>query len=227
MMRIQPIRYGVSLNGTDPYAANVVSLLHFNGTDGSTTFTDVLGKTWTASGNAQIDTAQNKFGGASGLFDGTGDFITTPVTSDFAYGTGDFTWEVWARFNSVTGNQYILDHDVNEGVIQYVFGGLKYYNINTGIGSPLYTTGGGALSVNTWYHIAVSRESGVTRFFVDGDLKSSGSDSFNYTSSGLSVGRYGAGGNNLDGWLDDLRITKGVARYTSNFTPPSAEFPNP
>ena len=77
-----------------------VALLHFNGADASTTFIDESGKTWTASGNAQIDTAQSKFGGASGLFDGTGDSITTPDHADFDVGSGDFTVDFWMRQNT-------------------------------------------------------------------------------------------------------------------------------
>jgi hypothetical protein len=75
---------------TDPSFASVSALLHFDGSDGSTTFTDVTGTIWTANGNAQIDTAQSVFGGASGLFDGTGDFITTPDATKFSLSNADF-----------------------------------------------------------------------------------------------------------------------------------------
>lgn len=210
----------------DPYYANVVALLHFNGTDASTTFTDEKGHTFTPAGNAQIDTAQSKFGGASGLFDGTGDYISTPSSADFAYGTGDFTWEGWIRFATTAADQYFLDHGSNGGMIQYQAGTLRYYNPTTGTGSALYTPGGGALTAGVWYHIAATRSSGTTRLFVDGVLKASASDSHNYGSQTLRFGGYGGGGYGLNGWLDDARITKGVARYTANFTPPSQEFPN-
>jgi hypothetical protein len=64
------------------------SLLHFDGDNASTTFLDESGKTWTRYGDAQISTAQNKFGPSSGLFDGTGDYITTPQNADFDFGDG-------------------------------------------------------------------------------------------------------------------------------------------
>lgn len=75
-------------------------LLHCDGTDGSTTFSDngVTGHTVTANGNAQIDTAQSKFGNASGLFDGTGDYLTIPDHADWNFGTGNFTIDAWIRF---------------------------------------------------------------------------------------------------------------------------------
>lgn len=214
-------------SGGDPYWANVVSLLHYAGSDGSTTFTDQNGRVWTPAGDAQIDTAQSPFGESSGLFDGTGDYINTPSSSDFAYGTGDFTWETWVRFASVSGNQYILDHGSNGGVLQLSGGFLKYYNSTTGIYSPLYTDGGGGVSTGTWYHIAVSRASGVTRYFRDGVLQSSATDGHNYAAQSLRLGSYGGGlGYGLNGWLAETRITKGVARYTASFTPPTAPFPN-
>ena len=81
------------------------SLLHFDGADASTTFTDESGKTFTARGNAQLDTAQQKFGTASGLFDGTGDYIDTPDHADWFLGTGDFTIDFWVRFSDVAVDQ--------------------------------------------------------------------------------------------------------------------------
>lgn len=77
-----------------------VSLLHMNGVDGSTTFTDESGKSWTAKGNAQIDTAGSRFGGASALFDGSGDYMELPDHEDFNVGSGDFTVDFWFRKNA-------------------------------------------------------------------------------------------------------------------------------
>ena len=214
---VERIRHG-TWGYDDPYWANVVALLSMDGADASTTFTDVKGHTFTAAGNAQIDTAQSMFGGASGLFDGAGDYISTPSSADFAYGTGDFTWEGWLRLNSGSGNQYILEHGSNGGTISYN-SILKYYNDTIGTNSVLYT-GNGGISVGEWHHIAVSRQSGTTRIFVDGGLRSSGPDAHNYAAQDMRFGEYGGGGFSLNGWLDEWRITKGVARYTNNFTPP-------
>lgn len=79
------------------FYGSVVALLHMNGSDASTTFTDQRGHTFTAAGNAQIDTAQSKFGGASGLFDASGDYISTPDSDEWSFGSGDFTIECWYR----------------------------------------------------------------------------------------------------------------------------------
>lgn len=209
----------------DPYRANVVALLHMDGADGSTTFTDVRGHVFTPTGNVQIDTAQSKFGGASGLFDGSGDYITTPSSSDFAYGAGDFTLECWVRLASLAGNQYILDHNTNLGAILYN-GGLRFYNTTTGTGSPLYTTAA-PLVVNTWYHIAYSRQGGTGRLFLDGSLTASGTDGQNYPNLSLRIGDSGNPVAPYNGHIDEVRITKGVGRYTANFTPPATPFPDP
>src|SRR3990172_8980810 len=80
-----------------------VSLLHGDGVDGSTTFTDEDGRIWTPSGNAQIDTAQKKFGTGSMLFDGTGDYISTPDSIDFFFGTENFTVDLQYLKNSLPG----------------------------------------------------------------------------------------------------------------------------
>lgn len=203
-------------------AGATVALLHFDGADGSTTFTDATGKTWTAAGNARIDTAESKFGGASGLFDGAGDHISTPSSADFAYGTGDFTWELWVRLATTAGNQYILEHGSNGGTLVYN-GGLKYYNTTTGTGSVLYTANP-ALVAGTWHHIAAARGAGTTRLFVDGVLKASAADSHNYPAQALRIGDYGGGGFGMDGRPDEFRIKRGAALYTANFTPPAAPF---
>jgi len=213
---------------TDPFWANVVVLLHFDGADTSTTFTDQTGKVWTAFGNAQLDTAQFKWPPSSLLLDGSGDYATTPSSADFAYGTGDFTWEAWMRCAGFTGsNQYAYDHGANGGglLINNSGGRLAYYNTTTGIGSSLFTSGP-VITLNTWQHIAVTRASGTTRLFLDGIVGASASDSHSFASQALSIGRFGGGGFNFNGHIDDARLTKGVARYTANFTPPAAPFPN-
>ena len=84
------------------------ALLHFDGADASTTFTDESGKTWTPAGTAQIDTAQSVFGGASGLFDGDSDYISTPTGSDFDFGSGNLTIDFWVRVSSTAELQPIF-----------------------------------------------------------------------------------------------------------------------
>lgn len=222
--------FGLLLDtSVDANFANVSALLHLDGADGSTSFPDVKGKVWTPAGQAQIDTAQSKFGGASLLLDGSGDYLTTPSSADFAYGTGDFTWEAWVRLNATSGaNQYVIDHGANQGTL-FVNGGsnrIGYYNASTGPSGDLFSPphASAVLTVGTWAHVAVARQSGTTRIFRDGTLLASKADTYNYLAQAVSIGRYGAGALNFNGWIDELRITKGVARYTGNFSVPTAPF---
>lgn len=216
----------------DPYWSNVVALLHMDGTDGSTTFIDERGHTFTANGNAQIDTAQSKFGGASGLFDGSGDYISTPDSADWDFGTGDFTVEFWVRFNALPVNSVVTM------VSTYLSntGWEVQYRTDVGEGNRLTFGVGDARnnfswspSTNTWYHIAVARAGTNLRAFIDGaQIGSTLTNSDNLTNTAqLWIGALNSGGaiQGFNGWLDELRITKGVARYTANFTPPAAPFP--
>jgi hypothetical protein len=111
---IDSYRFGVS-GPTDPYFSNVSLLLHGDGTNGSTTIVDSSAspKTLTAFGNAQISTAQSKFGGSSIAFDGTGDYLSISSSNDLTLGTSDFTLETWARLATVSAqhNQIITTGD--------------------------------------------------------------------------------------------------------------------
>jgi len=99
MNLVNPYRFAPA-GPTDPDFASVVLLLHCNGSNGGTTFTDnsSYGRAMTANGNAQTSTAQSKFNGSSGLFDGAGDYLTASASSDFTFGTGDYTIESWVYF---------------------------------------------------------------------------------------------------------------------------------
>lgn len=241
---LAPYRFSTGPAG-DPHWANVVSLLHFDGTDGGTTFIDETGKTWTPAGNVQIDTAQSKFGGASGLFDGNGDWLYHGASTDFDFGTGDFTIECWLRRNSYSDNfqgifasdgaSYGVDANtilafgnstgVNVSQRQRVgFGG---YNLDTAAATLLTAQ----LSLGVWYHVAATRSGNTFRLFLDGVLQGSStySGSMNFNGGGgtrIGSNRWDGSTGEYHGWIDELRITKGVARYTANFTAPDAAFPN-
>ena len=88
--------------------AYTVSLVHFNGIDGTTVFDDDREKVWTAGGNAQLDTAQKVFGSASGLFDGAGDFISTPDHADFHFGYGEFCIDFRLRLGEIDALQMLV-----------------------------------------------------------------------------------------------------------------------
>jgi hypothetical protein len=220
---------GVSA-GADPYFANVVSLIHFDGANGSTTFTDqIAGRTWTRTGTSiAISTAQSKFGGSSLSSVSASEYLTSDTpASDFTFGTADFTIEFWHRTPaSFPSFWFPLDFRTSGAGVQPCFlynGAWQYYTA----GAVRIT--GSAASVNTWYHLAISRVSGTTRLFIDGVQQgSSYSDSNNYVQSRAVINTNGNGPGSFGAaaYYDELRITKGVGRYTTNFSPPTAAFPN-
>jgi hypothetical protein len=217
----------------DPYSSNVSLLLHMDGSNGSTTFTDSSSNalTVTANGNAQISTAQSKFGGASGAFDGTGDFLAVAYNTALNFGTSDFTIEMWIRPADLN-YRFMLGATVNSGgyimlAINPTGSGQIWLGLS-GVSWPLQFSGH-TLSTNTWAHLAITRSGSSNRLFIDGSQIGStitNSQSWSVDPSGLYVGNQ-AGASSWNGYIDDLRITKGVARYTANFTPPTAPFPNP
>jgi hypothetical protein len=220
----------ITPSSSDPDFASVTSLLHFDGTDGSTTFTDQKGLTWTAAGQAQLDTAQFKYGTASLMLDGSGDYISCASDAAFGFGTGDFTIEGWFRAAVISGNMCLLDTRTasNEGIAIYVnaaaTGTFTAYS-NAGI-----LVGVGSFTLNTWVHFAVVRDAGTVRIYLGGVQQGSAADARTYASaSSCFVGdNYVAPSQPANGWLDDLRITKGVCRYPSgtSFTPASSAFPD-
>ena len=162
----------------------------------------------TINGNAKSISGASYF-----EFDGTNDYVTIPSSNDFAYGTGDFIWEVWINPKNLTGNRYVLDHGSdNGGVIALAPSGdgNRYYNSTTGQSSVLYTTGFGTLSTNTWYHLVATRKSGTTSLYKNGALTASASDSHNYPAQSVTIGNYGGGGNyNFAGNISNFKIYKG------------------
>jgi hypothetical protein len=221
-----------SFTPADEYFQNVSLLLHGNGTNGSTTITDnsPTPKTVTAVGNAQISTAQSKFGGASIAFDGTGDYLDVGSNSAFGYGLSDFTIELWVYRNVSSAVQVILDQRPGASGLQlmptlYFDATTLFYYAN---GGNLIT--GGVVPVSQWVHIAVSRSGTSTRLFINGlQTGSTFTDTFNYINSPVRIGDGNDGISptaSLNGYIDDLRITKGVARYTGNFSVPPAPFPD-
>ena len=227
----------------DPSFAFTSLLLHGDGANGSTTIIDSspTPKTVTAVGNAQISTAQSKFGGASIAFDGNGDYLTLNTNAnDASFGTAGFTFEFWLYMQSLPPEgtlKALIDWRPQSGAPQtaptlYMSGSSLRYYVN---GADRITQAS-AIASQVWQHICVARAAGTTRMFVNGSQAgSSYADGNNYISA--SGRPYIALFSNLtfpgpdlgsspNGYIDELRITKGVARYTSNFTPPTAPFPD-
>lgn len=174
-------------------------------------------------GNAQIDTSVKKYGTGAMKFDGTGDWLLLPSNPDLAVGTGDFTIEFWANWNAVSAS---TPGNVAHGVSN---GSLGVFIVNSKIELAQYNVGAD-LQVNvtqttgSWDHYAITRQSGTARIFKNGVLLTSGTVNTNYGQNGFQIG---AGiGSTVNGYIDDLRITKGIARYTTTFTPPDKSLPD-
>ena len=231
-MIINPYRFGGGGGGGgggDPYWANVVLLLHCDGTDGSTTFTDSSGSahTVTATGDAQIDTAEKKFGTGSGLFDGTGDYLTIPNSSDFNFGTDDWTIEFWCRFTSLTGYQTIFEHGYNASgglIIQTGSGNGKFIVYTSGVARASSTAS--TPSVGTWYYYAIVQSGTTITIYRDGTSVGSGTSSENLSSAAATgvCGWAATGIATINAQIDDFRVTKGVARDVSIV--PTSAFPD-
>ena len=223
-MIINPYRFAAAGGGSDPDYSSVGLLLHCDGANNSTTFTDNSGtpKTVTAQADAKISTTSPKFGTGSCSLDGTGDYLLVTGNTAFDY-TGDFCWEAWVYLTSGT----------NSGFFGSGLGSLYY-----GVYSNCIIVGNGGINpflnvtsftpyLNAWTHVACTRSGSTMRHFINGDLKetATSSASFNGGGGNVHVG-YSSSLGYITGKMDDVRLTKGVARYTASFTAPTAAFPN-
>lgn len=205
-------------------------LLHGDGTDASTTITDSSPSAHTIvlGGNAQLDTAQFKFGSASILFDGVNDFIRGDGSTDFAFGTGDWTVELWVRLNATGIDQMLYDSrpSATDGAYPEIF--INTSNVLIYVqGAVIRITGATALTTGQWYHVAAARTGTSTKLFLDGTQEGSTySDSTNYligaNRPAIGINATDLTSNDFNGWMDDIRVRKGIADYTANFTPPTA-----
>jgi len=185
-----------------------------------------------AVGNAQIDTAQSKFGGASALFDGSGDYLQIAENSDFQFtSTSSWTIECWARFASLKVCGLIMKVGTSSPFAGFSLG----LNYNTSGKLAFYPGTGGyvdftdSVTTNTWYHIAVVSNAGNIRFYLNGTQQSANitaTSGINNSTQPLVIGAYVSGAvDHLNGWMDEIRISNS-ARYTASFTAPSAPFVN-
>ena len=228
----------------DVYFPETDLLLPFDGTNGATATDDLsnLSNAVTFGGNASISTARSKFGGSSCHFDGTGDYVDvggTYWTTGAAIDSGDFTLEFWLNVDAWGANtmSWVTNYGTNTGwavysdpssnkVYWWHYNGSAYVYLNHLTGTRT------AMSLDTWYHVAVTRSGSTFRLFLNGTQEDSMTDSNDMSSSngavfdGLRFGAVNVGLNYpVNGYMDDFRITKGVARYTSNFTAPTTALP--
>lgn len=204
---------------SDPYWSSVKLLVSFDGSDTSTTFVDTsdAARTVTAVGSGQLDTAQKKFGTASLECAGTADGATTTTVTGMAM-AGDFTVEGWFR---ITGYGIVLQIDYSGGYVQ-ITADADFLDV-TSTEETIQST---VLPVvyNTWHHFAWVRSGTGERIYLDGVHEYTFTSTVEtITPTAIKIG-YGSVSGDLPGHVDEVRISVGQARYTANFTPPSAAF---
>lgn len=210
----------------DPYAANVSLLLHMDGSNGSTTFTDNSSspRTVTANGGAAVSTAQSKFGGASVYFNGTSDSLSF---TDPALGTGDFTIEMWFKTTSSVQYAQLIGNESTGYSLLINNASSTAGDIALYLGGLVCATSGTSYRDDAWHHIAVTRSGTSVTIWIDGVSCATATSSGSFSGQTNYVGRNNVyTPRNFVGYIDELRITKGVARYTSTFTPSTTAFPN-
>lgn len=225
---IRKMSSGIGGSG-DIYWNNVVLAMHMDDVG----LSDLKGHAVTLKGDAARSAVKSMFGGYSACFDGSGDYLTVANSSDYdLFGAStNSTIEFFAWFGSTANTPHVLIVGTSEAYRATLFlrSGIlvlwtKTNNTNHGdrITGPSIATG-------RWYHIAVCNAAGILKLFVDGVSYGTSNTTVVPTGAlGVALGWQLYGGvaaDYLNGYIDDLRITKGVARYTANFTPPSQPFP--
>lgn len=208
----------------------VSALLRMNGANNSTTITDATGRTtWAVANSAKLSTAVFKFGTASAYCGPVfGDNTIKSTSSLYAFGTGPFTIEMWARRETTAAA------GSSRGVFQLAPTFPQAGNTNS-LGLALLNTGecqiyanntstnGGTWAAQTWYHFALVRNDTTTVLYQDGTaIITVTGDATDYTGQAFGLGSiFNVSSLVLDGYIDDVRVSR-FARYTDNFTPPGA-----
>ena len=221
---------------TEAYDSYTKLMLHME--DSGNSFTDsVASKAVTATGDVTQTTAQSKLGSRSAVFDGNGDYLSLADSDDWTFGSGDFTIDTWVRFNVFpsSGSLFTLVEQMTDGnnFFAYEFyesGGSYYLRFREQVASSnhiIFSSAALSVSTGTWYHLTIVRNGNSWYHFIDGVQTGStytNSDSMNNWAGALWIGASNIDVRYFNGTLDELRISKGIARWTSNFTPPSSSY---
>lgn len=223
--------YGITTHASDTATK---LLLHCDGTNTSTAFVDEIGKTVIAGGDAKLSTVNYKFGVSSAQFDGSGDYLSVPDSNDFYFGTGDFTLDFWISFStySSTGRYCLFSQNSdtysNYFICEIVNGRLALSCLVGGATTVGYYSTPLSWSIGVWYHIAIVRSGNSLKLYINGIAATIDTTYFHTAFNGGSFGNYtGAfyigqwnSGRYFAGYIDEFRISKGLALWTVNFTPP-------
>lgn len=216
-----------NLNGFDNAAGvgprtRTLALMHFDGANGSTTFTDQTGRVWTPSGSAAISTATPMFGSGSYSNNGAIQNVSTPDAPELRL-TGDFTIECFYR-QGTSGSAGIILSKTIGNLARVQWNTNNTISVYDDTGTALLTSG--TLSAATWYHVAVVKISGTAKLYINGTLAAT-SASFGTFGNSTATFNLGSGQANtsapMNGSLDEFRLSP-FGRYTTNFTAPTAPF---
>lgn len=224
--------YASDRDTVDPYLANVTLLMSCDGANGSGLLTDLISHPLSTNGNVQLSTAQAKFGTASLLFDGTGDYFTSANSSDWAFGTGDLTIECWIYPTAYAAQPCVIDtRSSAAGAGLCLVINSSGYPALVGWNS-WFLTGAVKVTLNTWQHLAIVRIKGVFVLYLNGSGIGTATAAAALTDNSLTIGapiamRDAGTSYKFSGYMDAIRITKGVGRYLEHFTPPAVMYPVP
>ena len=216
------------------FVAGTKLLVEFNGDDAATTYTAETGQTVTfAAGSAQLDTSQKKFGSASLSVATTGGgYVSVPDSADWNFGTGAFTIDFWVRraANWSASTRYMIYQASGSGYIAvvYVNGNTCFIATNPDTAAYLiYLRFAWAPSDATWHHVTVVRSGNTWYIFIDGTSKAltlvAGAYDCTMPDLGGALLIGGSASYAVYGWMDSVRVVKGYALWTANFTPPASE----
>ena len=216
-------------NGTTVLATGTIASVSGNtvyltgNAAGFQTITSRSGKTVYPQSGAKLSTSVYKYGTASLALNGTTDYALVSSTADFGFGTGDFTVEMWIyRTGSPGATTYLADFRSASTDVSPIIELSSTYVPIYAVDGANQITGSTPIAINTWTHIALARAGTSTKLFVNGtQVGSTYTDTNNYVQNPLTIGARYSATNFFPGNIDDLRVEKGVAKYTSNFTAPS------
>ena len=223
----------------DIYYPSSSLLMHFSGSNNSTTFTDSGPNSFTITSNngAKITSSISKFGDTSGLFDGVDDYLSISGNTVCNFGSSNFTVECWVRLNAMpTSDAWPTNYSSHFVVITagtpnlgdgigFIIGQTKLI-VQNNDSQIINATHG--MTTNIWYHIAYVRSGNTLYLFVNGTQIGSTASFSSAVGTGATtyIGCETGQGAFFNGYMDELRVTKGIARYTASFATQSIEFPN-